>query len=294
MHLEMTSWDCASLVSRVNLAYRVSPFPRNFFGARTSRETLKQGTFISHLYTTGTCLMYSYFSRKPSEPPPPYPPPSPFAPLDTTSIDSQIGLLRNFYIQRINTHAARTAPTQPPPFVTPPAPAPSQLEIELAREMGTEPPVPQVPPPIRNPAAPDVVLPDDAPPAARTKSGPLGQIMRPSASSGLKKKPKTGSGSGSGGATKEGPHGPAGPGPGIPPPLAAMNTHVQPVIMNGPTSGSGMGGEGYAVLPGSSGLATGGDTGRKSASPKKKAEQSQNPNQGQGQGQMPSFVAANA
>jgi transcriptional activator SPT7 len=39
-------------------------------------------------------------SAKPTEPPPPYPPPPPFAPLVSTKVDDQIGLLRPYYHDR--------------------------------------------------------------------------------------------------------------------------------------------------------------------------------------------------
>ncbi|OCB85846.1 hypothetical protein A7U60_g7200 [Sanghuangporus baumii] len=269
---------------------------------------------------------------KPSEPPPPYPPPSPFTPLDSASIDHQIGLLRPFYIHRINSYAGRTHPSQPLPYIFPPAPAPSQLEIELAREMGTEPPTPQAPPPIRNPAVPGtIVLPDEQPPVAKTKSGPLGQIVRPSASAlagAAKKKAKSGSGVGGGGgaagsgsagggaaggavggATAKGSiYGPAGPGPGIPPPsIRAADQWLPngPIITNANGSLAPPVGayDGYAVLPGSAGVGVGvgvmqfpGEGGGKktpnpNASPKKKSDQGQQP---PSSGSMLPFVAANA
>ena len=187
--------------------------------------------------------------------------------------------------------------------------------------MGTEPPVPQAPPPIRNQAAPGaIVLPDEQPPVAKTKSGPLGQIMRPSASAlagAAKKKAKSGNaaagggaggsgsggtGGGGGGGAKGSIYGPAGPGPGVPPP--AMRPGNQP-LPNGPIIANSNGPmhppvgayDGYAVLPGSAGVGVmtmpgdGGGGKKANASPKKKSDQQQQPPPS---GSMLPFVAANA
>ncbi|THH03070.1 hypothetical protein EW145_g6557 [Phellinidium pouzarii] len=152
-------------------------------------------------------------SAKPNEPPPPYPPPPLFVPLDSPRVDAQIGLLRVFYMQRFNEHASRTAPGQATPFVKlPPRPLSLTTVLELELEGRNPAEVLQehalMAPPVPNPAAPPVLLPDDAPPPARTRSGPLGQIIRPSAGAlAAMKKAKP----------KEGVHGPAGLGAGMQP-----------------------------------------------------------------------------
>ncbi|KAH8110536.1 hypothetical protein DFH11DRAFT_1514277 [Phellopilus nigrolimitatus] len=151
-------------------------------------------------------------STKPKEPPLPYPPPPPFIPLESSNVDNQIGLLKNFYVQRFNEHAARTSSSLPPPFIKPP-PRPlsptTTLDLELNGQdvAAYQQEQAQNAVPVPNPAAPTLTLPDDPPPPARTKSGPLGQILHPSTSSSAKKKKKP----------KDGVHGPAGPGAGRPP-----------------------------------------------------------------------------
>lgn len=160
--------------------------------------TLCARDFVSQSHT-----LYS----KPKEPPPPYPPPPPFVPLESGQVDSQIGLLKNFYVRRFNEQAQRAAPGLPLPFIQGPSqprqlPLPpralsptSILEMQLlAQDMEQDqPPESSVPGPearipVPNPAAPPVALPDDPPNPARTKIGPLGQILRPSASSSAAKK----------------------------------------------------------------------------------------------------------
>ncbi|EJD08192.1 uncharacterized protein FOMMEDRAFT_164896 [Fomitiporia mediterranea MF3/22] len=136
------------------------------------------------------------------EPPPPYPPPPSFAPLTPHHVDNPskvIGLLRPIDVQRFNAHSIRT---------------------NHAREMGTEEPAPRVLPPVRNTevGVGVVVLPDDQPPVGRTKSGPLGQVLRPASGVVTKKKAKSGRGGRGGGGGGMRVHGPAGPGAGIPPP----------------------------------------------------------------------------
>lgn len=75
-------------------------------------------------------------------------------------------------------------------------------------------------PPVRNTevGVGVVVLPDDQPPVGRTKSGPLGQVLRPASGVVTKKKAKSGRGGRGGGGGGMRVHGPAGPGAGIPPP----------------------------------------------------------------------------
>lgn len=148
---------------------------------------------------------------KPKEPPPPYPPPPPFIPVESTHLDSVPGLLKPFYVRRFNEQASRSMPPLPPPFIRPPPsshpavsrpqpPIPSRplsptssLEMQLIAEVEPEGTTQSPPPlqgPIPNPVAPPIALPDDLPNPARTKIGPLGQIIRPSGSSKKKDKSK--------------------------------------------------------------------------------------------------------
>ncbi|KAJ6626723.1 hypothetical protein B0H10DRAFT_2211001 [Mycena sp. CBHHK59/15] len=155
----------------------------------------------------------------------PYPPPPPFVPLTPAKVDSQIGLLRPYYMGRFATLAAAAAtpaslpalpgpPGMPlfpgPPFTLPPLPGPPGTLPPLPGPPGSLPPLPgppgslplpgapntlpvamPPPPPLPAPSAPvslaNLELPDDAPPLAQTKMGPLGQILI--SKSGAKKKP---------------------------------------------------------------------------------------------------------
>ncbi|KAI0800213.1 hypothetical protein C8Q74DRAFT_1363991 [Fomes fomentarius] len=190
---------------------------------------------------------------KPTEPPPPFPPPPSFIPLDSITIDDQIGLLKPFYQSRIaEISTSLLAPSQPP-GVPPPGPAlPAQPSRVLPPSVVTPipfaPTLPSIPinpgstsmstatpiPP-GAPEAPVIVLPDDAPSPSHTKIGPLGTVNKATPASGTtKKKSKAkppaappGSGSGMGGAAPpaEGDAPPATPGP-LPPPqlMSATST----------------------------------------------------------------------
>ncbi|KZT22458.1 hypothetical protein NEOLEDRAFT_1097621 [Neolentinus lepideus HHB14362 ss-1] len=94
-------------------------------------------------------------AAKPAEPPPPFPPPPPLLPLDANSMEDQIGLLKPYYQQRFSALAATTAGSSLGFAVSQPA------------------------------------LSDDVPQPSHTKIGPIGQIMKPAASSSVKKKPKS-------------------------------------------------------------------------------------------------------
>ena len=134
-------------------------------------------------------IMTPCFSAKPKEPPPPYPPPPSFVPLESTQVEKQIGLLRNFYVQRFNDQASKTYPSAPPPFIQPEARPLSPLSQQLSLEMQLlGQPAPEPPAPVLNTSAPVIVLPDDPLPPSRTKIGPLGQILKPSASASAAKK----------------------------------------------------------------------------------------------------------
>ncbi|KAL1737713.1 hypothetical protein HDZ31DRAFT_78941, partial [Schizophyllum fasciatum] len=128
----------------------------------------------------------------------PHAPPAPFVPLDSNTVEDQIGLLKPFYEERIRAlRAPATAPApvplsapslpgpsmHPPPVPAAPTPLPppalgSTLPNPLPTSMSLLPPpasIPELPPP--SPTHP-IVLPDDPPTVAQTKIGPLGQITR--------------------------------------------------------------------------------------------------------------------
>ncbi|TCD67766.1 Transcriptional activator spt7 [Steccherinum ochraceum] len=131
-------------------------------------------------------------SVQPSEPPLPFPLPPPFIPIDSENVESQIGLLKPFYQSRISDLAAQQQPMQhpplppQPPFIADPNGAPSIFGYPV--------PYPPAPPPDASQPQPlphiFVVLPDDPPSPAHTKIGPLGQIVKPSTTTGSKKKSK--------------------------------------------------------------------------------------------------------
>ncbi|KAI0343585.1 hypothetical protein BDW22DRAFT_1356046 [Trametopsis cervina] len=134
-------------------------------------------------------------AAKPTEPPPPFPPPPPFVPLDSKHLDDQIGLLRPYYQQRIESITGSN--------VHPPAPLQQltnstalSISPDIPNSLAVGPPIPSstalVP---RLPSPTPVLLPDDTAPPAHTKIGPLGQIVKsaPTAASSKKKvaaKPK--------------------------------------------------------------------------------------------------------
>ncbi|KAI0752833.1 hypothetical protein C8Q80DRAFT_1351282 [Daedaleopsis nitida] len=174
-------------------------------------------------------------TAKPTEPPPPFPPPPPFIPLDSTTVDDQIALLKPFYqarISEISTSLAASGQPVPPaqlPGAPPLPPVPTTLaSIAMSLTAGDfpndAPPAPPEPPAI-------ILLPDDAPTLAHTKIGPLGTVNKatPAASTAKKKskaKPPAappGSGSGVAGPSGSGAGGgdlpPSTPGPPPPPPL---------------------------------------------------------------------------
>ncbi|KAI0074871.1 hypothetical protein K474DRAFT_1499959 [Panus rudis PR-1116 ss-1] len=142
-------------------------------------------------------------AAKPNEPPPPFPPPPPFIPLDSKNVDSQIGLLKPYYQQRISS-LAQPAPVQPiaPP---PPPPAIGILPPPLPGPMLSGPSYPNQPPqampppfapapapvPAPTQSPPPVILPDDPPPPAHTKIGPIGQIVKTNPSAATSKKKST-------------------------------------------------------------------------------------------------------
>ncbi|KAJ7215027.1 hypothetical protein GGX14DRAFT_518637 [Mycena pura] len=151
----------------------------------------------------------------PAPPPLPYPLPAPFVPLTRAKVESQIGLLQPYYINRFTAVAAAAAPPRlpvppplPGPMGLPPLPGPSLPGLALATLPGPlapapapapaiatampPPPPPLLPLPLPPPpvAPPEVLpgleLPDDAPTPLQTKMGPVGQILL--ARAGTKKK----------------------------------------------------------------------------------------------------------
>ena len=113
-------------------------------------------------------------SAKPTEPPPPFPPPPPFVPLDSKTVDNQIGLLRAFYHERLSAVSA-------PPSAQPLGAAPQHIPPGYPQHI-----------PVSPDSATPVILPDDVPSAVHTKIGPLGQVIKnaPSAAASKKKKAK--------------------------------------------------------------------------------------------------------
>ncbi|KAJ7469317.1 hypothetical protein B0H11DRAFT_1393341 [Mycena galericulata] len=105
----------------------------------------------------------------PAPPPLPYPLPPPFVPLTAAKVDTQIGLLRPYYVGRFTALAAASAPAfHPPPLPPLPGP-PGTLPTAVM-----PPPPPPPPPPVVHP---QLQLPDDPPSAVQAKMGPLGQIL---------------------------------------------------------------------------------------------------------------------
>lgn len=110
---------------------------------------------------------------KPTEPPPPYPPPPPFVAITSKNVEDQIGLLRLYYQERLA-------------MLAPPVPAPPPV-----LGMPLIPPPPGVVPmdttgPTLAPML--ITLPDDPPPPAQAKLGPIGQVMKSGSSTGAVKK----------------------------------------------------------------------------------------------------------
>ncbi|KAJ7043378.1 hypothetical protein C8F04DRAFT_1229515 [Mycena alexandri] len=135
----------------------------------------------------------------PAPPPLPFPLPPPFIPLTAGKVDSQIGLLRPYYMGRFTMLAAAqtasAAALQPPPpllgpNILPALPGPPGSLPGPPGALPAATPMPMAPPP---PPPPPVVqvqpyheLPDDPPTPSQVKMGPLGQILLSKA--GTKKK----------------------------------------------------------------------------------------------------------
>ncbi|GJE98207.1 hypothetical protein PsYK624_144300 [Phanerochaete sordida] len=163
--------------------------------------------------------------KKPSEPPPPFPPPPPFVQLDSAFVEDQIGLLKPYYHHRMAQLVAAAPPPPPPPVpqlppfslqsprTFPQAPyQPSSSSVLPSAPMSAGPPVPPLAlaPAVHDaPALPPVILPDDPPTAIHTKLGPLGQVLKPSASASAAKKKDKAPAKGKGPADGAGPAVPA-------------------------------------------------------------------------------------
>ncbi|KAJ6499450.1 hypothetical protein C8R45DRAFT_1211212 [Mycena sanguinolenta] len=132
-------------------------------------------------------------------PPLPYPLPPPFVPLSASKVDSQIGLLRPYYMNRFTLIAAAAAAAAAPPALVqpslpgpslaalPPLPGPLGPSETLPLAVAVVAPMPPPPPPPPAPVIlPSMELPDDPPSAMQSKMGPLGQILL--AKTGTKKK----------------------------------------------------------------------------------------------------------
>ncbi|KAK2464438.1 hypothetical protein APHAL10511_003586 [Amanita phalloides] len=132
-------------------------------------------------------------ASKPKEPPPPYPPPPPFLPLSYGKLDDQIGLLKPYYQSRFTARASALAQETAdspllPGLQSAGTPAP---DAPQAGQTGTTSEAVAI--------LPDLVLPDDLPNPLQVKIGPVGQIIRPSTTSGPGKKKVKGAAPGSGG-----------------------------------------------------------------------------------------------
>lgn len=219
--------------------------------------------------------------NKTKEPPLPYPPPPAFIPLVSTKVDDQIGLLKPFYLQRLSALGAYTpvAPSLAPGVPRLPGPAPSLAFNQSGAS--NQPLYPGANAQISH-SGPSV-LPDDVPDQLHTKIGPLGQILKPSASAAKKSKSKAkapppsapmmlpGSIAGLPGLQIPHPQAahPAVPGLYLPPGmvLSAQAGRLPPNIpmMNG-TSYGHMNGHGTSFVSGGSGMngrPTGGENGAK-------------------------------
>ncbi len=145
--------------------------------------------YVSHFRFVSSSTQHTIRS-KPKEPPPPYPPPPPFHQLTYRTLDDHIGLLKPYYQSRFTALAQETAAKSaaPPRLPAPQLGTPAQ-DIPASAPPGASEAAAQ---PSEVSIPPDLVLPDDPPNPAQVRIGPLGQIMRPSTTSGSgKKKVKT-------------------------------------------------------------------------------------------------------
>lgn len=148
-------------------------------------------------------MLLAYYSNKPKELPPPYPPPPPFLPLDSSKIEDQIGLLQLFYLQKLNSFTANMAPDLPaalaglpqPIFMAPSlplgitytAPMPIFYHMGIPSSISSTKVIPAAQYPLTQSVHPPALILDDSPNPTHTKIGPLGQILKPTASQPKKK-----------------------------------------------------------------------------------------------------------
>lgn len=162
--MEKTFLGSGSSVSRLNLVSRALQ-SRNVFGkARPLGPIRQRQTGTSTFFFTFKPSLTHLPSLHAGEPPLPFPLPPPFVPLQVSGVDSQIGLLKGFYEDKFKAlAAANPASTAPPATGVPAAPTA---------------PIPA-----------SLVLPDEPPNPARTKLGPLGQVIptNPATAAGKKK-----------------------------------------------------------------------------------------------------------
>ncbi|KIP09038.1 hypothetical protein PHLGIDRAFT_103496 [Phlebiopsis gigantea 11061_1 CR5-6] len=122
-------------------------------------------------------------AANPSEPPPPFPPPPPFVPLDSHTVEDQIGLLQPYYHSRLAAVAGPSAQS----VAIPPIPPPFGSHIPGAYQPMQYQPMAAPFPPHAVPL-PAITLPDDTPTTVQQKLGPLGQVVKANPSAGTSKK----------------------------------------------------------------------------------------------------------
>ncbi|TBU46661.1 hypothetical protein BD309DRAFT_953609 [Dichomitus squalens] len=169
-------------------------------------------------------------TAKPTEPPPPFPPPPPFIPLDSNTVDNQIGLLKSFYQGRVA--EISSALVAPPPGPSHPLQSTGALIGIPPSSTSSLPSIPVNPASGPSTAGPThvgptevtqvFIIPDESPSPSHTKIGPLGTINKaaPSASTAKKK-------------SKAKPPAPA-PGPPLPPGSAGVDGDAPPVTPGPP------------------------------------------------------------
>ena len=169
-----TSSVSENWVSRQSLVSRVYPSRNDFGGARLLGQIVRLPTSTFVLLYSGLHT-HRTFSAHAKEPPLPYPLPAVFIPLESSKVDSQIGLLKNFYVDRFK---ALAPPAHPPPLGAPPEP--SAVVTHASSSSGA---------PITHSIPSNLILPDDPPNPARMKLAPLGAVIatNPAASSSKKK-----------------------------------------------------------------------------------------------------------
>ena len=207
-----TSLVSGSSVLKQSSASRHSQYQSDFGRASRPPRTIQHP-----IGKSSVALLFEFVadfggSAKAGEPPLPFPPPPPFIPLESSKVDSQIGLLKNFYQERFAAVAATSAHA-PPPNPAPAAPAklppvnPHSFPSRYSSSSTPFPSTSSLPPSASQPAgvlSVSVVLPDDPPNPTRCKVGPLGQVIMSNPSTGGKKKSKAKDANADKGPDKEG------------------------------------------------------------------------------------------